>query len=1170
MAKTTELELAIKIAGSVDPSLYKSIGTAQSQVSSIAKGMQTAAKVAATATVAAVGIIGATFWDATQEAIQFESDMAGVVKVTEGLRDENGQLTDTYYEISDAIQDLSTQVPVSTEQLTSMAAIGAQSGVPVDELVQYSEDASKMAIAFEIDPTQAGEMMAKWRTAFRMDQDEVVLLADEINYLANRTSSSEEQIADVVTRIGNLGEIGGVSTETLAVLGSMLTSVGMESENAATAVKRMILEMTSGESVTQRQADVLDKLHISATDLAQGMQDDSVQTMQNFLQAILALPKAEQLSALNDFFGSWAVQGVSSLANNLPEMMGWLEKVSDINTYAGSMEQEYAGFATTTESAMMMLQNTWQVLKQDAGGYELDNVRLVILGIRDALLQVRDNLPTIMGRLDEAFGKLAQNAPWDEIVEKIPGAIEQIGDAIDYLLDHGETVAAVLKGIAAAWAGMMFAPQIEMAVKGASGIATGAVRLLAGSPAGTTIPGTAAKAASAAPGGLIGAVADYGAASIKRANNIGSAAGTIQQTIRENGLGAGISAIMPNLGALLGGNDIVVNDKARGVARRASAASVIAGTAQSLKVEKALSGASSLQMIRQTAGGMLSQTPAGKAAGAIGNYFGGIKAAADNVASTKIGGGILNGVRGIGQVSKEILLGILGPEETGFGDLAKGAFGAVKGGAGWVSGKAGLAASNFANSGVGQALGGAATIAGAAGKKAIGIGGTALGAITSFGGAGAGLVGSVLGPAAGIFGTIATSALPVVAVLGSIVAVVSILGENLDTIRTAIGSIFGDQGVAIFDGFLATVTNVKNAVMQAFSPQNIAAVRQSIVGVFGEGAGSAFDGLVGIGASIASLGQQIVQFGTGTVRPIFESAFGYISGTVVPMVINAFSTIAPYISQIISTVGGSIMQIATAIGQGILTIMPAVQQIATILLAVGSVVGPALLGSLSAMFTTISNVVSSLIGVFQGLIQFISGVFTGNWAQVWEGVKQIFGNAFDALVELCKAPLNAVIGLINGAINGINSILGNGITIPDWVPEQFGGGKTFSLSLPTIPMLATGGFTNGVSIAGEAGTEAVISFNPAYRSANIATWQTAGRMLGVSGPEVVAKEIYGEEEPAGGNEYWNARTSFTYAPQLTIQGNADRQEVERALDDSYEKFKANAERWERERRRRSY
>ena len=136
MAKTTELELAIKIAGSVDPSLYKSIGTAQSQVSSIAKGMQTAAKVAATATVAAVGIIGATFWDATQEAIQFESDMAGVVKVTEGLRDENGQLTDTYYEISDAIQDLSTQVPVSTEQLTSMAAIGAQSGVPVDELVQ--------------------------------------------------------------------------------------------------------------------------------------------------------------------------------------------------------------------------------------------------------------------------------------------------------------------------------------------------------------------------------------------------------------------------------------------------------------------------------------------------------------------------------------------------------------------------------------------------------------------------------------------------------------------------------------------------------------------------------------------------------------------------------------------------------------------------------------------------------------------------------------------------------------------------------------------------------------------------------------------------------------------------------------------------------------------------
>ena len=48
-------------------------------------------------------------------------------------------------------------------------------------------------------------------------------------------------------------------------------------------------------------------------------------------------------------------------------------------------------------------------------------------------------------------------------------------------------------------------------------------------------------------------------------------------------------------------------------------------------------------------------------------------------------------------------------------------------------------------------------------------------------------------------------------------------------------------------------------------------------------------------------------------------------------------------------------------------------------------------------------------------------------------------------------------------------------------------------------MLATGGFTDGVSIAGEEGMEAVISFDPAYRDQNIAIWQKAGQLLGALG-----------------------------------------------------------------------
>ena len=197
------------------------------------------------------------------------------------------------------------------------------------------------------------------------------------------------------------------------------------------------------------------------------------------------------------------------------------------------------------------------------------------------------------------------------------------------------------------------------------------------------------------------------------------------------------------------------------------------------------------------------------------------------------------------------------------------------------------------------------------------------------------------------------------------------------------------------------------------------------------------------------------------------------------------------------------------------------------------------------------------------MITFITGVFSGSWSQAWEGIKQIFGSAFDGLVALCKAPLNAVIAIINKAISGINGL---GLTIPEWVPIL--GGKSFSVNIPTLPMLARGGFTDGVSIAGEAGTEAVISFQRGVRSDNINTWTQAGRMLGVSGEQaaVAAGVPYADgggavelatleatqgnnavelqeidtgkpqpEQDGGGTPDGGGQVVF--APQITVQGN---------------------------------
>lgn len=110
-------------------------------------------------------------------------------------------------------------------------------------------------------------------------------------------------------------------------------------------------------------------------------------------------------------------------------------------------------------------------------------------------------------------------------------------------------------------------------------------------------------------------------------------------------------------------------------------------------------------------------------------------------------------------------------------------------------------------------------------------------------------------------------------------------------------------------------------------------------------------------------------------------------------------------------------------------------------------------------------------------------------------VRDAVAGAFTALVGIVKAPVNTIIGMVNGIIAKINGV---GFKVPDWIPGI--GGKGFSINIPEIPMLATGGFTQGLSIAGEAGQEAVIPLTR-YRARAVDIWEKTGDILGITAGE---------------------------------------------------------------------
>ena len=205
---------------------------------------------------------------------------------------------------------------------------------------------------------------------------------------------------------------------------------------------------------------------------------------------------------------------------------------------------------------------------------------------------------------------------------------------------------------------------------------------------------------------------------------------------------------------------------------------------------------------------------------------------------------------------------------------------------------------------------------------------------------------------------------------------------------------------------------------------------------------------------------------------------------------------------------------------------------------------------LDGVWQSIQDVVGNIKAIFGGVIDFISNIFAGNWGAAWQNIVDIFGNIFGMIMNIAKAPINGVISIVNKAINAINSI---GFDVPDWVPLI--GGKGFHINIPNIPLLATGGFTNGPSIAGEAGTEAVISFDPAYRAQNLAYWAKAGRMLG-------ADEDGTSFSLSGGSSGGDVNLGgVTFAPNITVTGQADKESIMDASEAEYPEFIDMLEAW---------
>ncbi|OZY61893.1 phage tail tape measure protein [Pseudomonas fragi] len=354
------------------------------------------------ADIAKGGAFAAPFIAGVNEAIKFESAMADVKKVV------NFDTPEQFKQMSEDVLNLSEALPMSAEGIAKIVAAGGQASIPRAELQAFAQDAVKMGIAFDQTADQSGEMMAKWRTSFKLTQPEVVALADKINYLSNTGPASAQQISDIVTRIGPLGEIAGLASGQIAAMGATLAGVGVPSEVAATGMKNFMLALTKGSSATKSQMQSFKALRIDTKKLAEGMQKDAQGTMLDVLDRISKVDKTKQAGLLTQLFGTESVGAIAPMLTNLDLLKRNFRNAGDEAQYTGSMQAEYTSRSATTANAIQLLTNRLTSAGITIGNIFLPPLNEAIATIGPMISQVGDlaaaNPGLVKGLLGAAIG----------------------------------------------------------------------------------------------------------------------------------------------------------------------------------------------------------------------------------------------------------------------------------------------------------------------------------------------------------------------------------------------------------------------------------------------------------------------------------------------------------------------------------------------------------------------------------------------------------------------------------------------------------------------------------------------------------------------------------------------------------------------------------------------
>nr|DAS99829.1 MAG TPA: minor tail protein [Caudoviricetes sp.] len=325
--------------------------------------------------------------NSVRDFMGFEDAMLGVARQVQGLKDDAGNLTPEFEQWKQKIQNLSTELPLTTVQIANMIESAARMDVPKEQLEEFVRLNTQMATAFDAaNPDELVEQYGKVTKNFKLSSAASRELADAINYLDDNAISKGTEIIGFMNRVSGISGIAKITEKNMAALGSTLQTAGAGEEDSATAVNAIFTRLSSATKKKPVRG-ALKAMGLDASQVELGMAKDAQGTLMKIVETVKKMPEQKRLGFIADLVGTEHTKTLALLASNTEE---WRRQIELANSQSakGSMGREF-------DTRMKALSSTWGIFKN-----QLFNLNATI---GSALAPTLDNLMKKIGSVVETI-----------------------------------------------------------------------------------------------------------------------------------------------------------------------------------------------------------------------------------------------------------------------------------------------------------------------------------------------------------------------------------------------------------------------------------------------------------------------------------------------------------------------------------------------------------------------------------------------------------------------------------------------------------------------------------------------------------------------------------------------------------------------------------------------